>query len=270
LRPFGPAQVLERLAVHADHAAQRAAQGLPPPDALRLPCATCGGEFDADAAAAEAESDDGPVPWPAGVAAGVRGWLPSRVFGRAAWAPALPAGAFRACYGRTLPARAAVDLRAAGDVIETPPAALLEGVGVGGGAGRVVDYLGRVLAGRRGEADVSGLGLPQFPLEVLDLGRLRVLKAGDNCIRELPADMDRLTALELLDLAHNVIQARSESPLLCVPPLPTGAAAFVAATARGPFHRQHHPPCPCLQAAPCPVQTTFERPHPAFKRSWPV
>ncbi len=188
---------------------------LPPPDAPRLHCHTCGGEFPAAAAAEEEEGDDGPVQWPGGAGAGVRGWLPSRVFGRAAWAPALPAGAFLACYGRTLPARAPADLRVAGDVIETPPSALLEGAGAGGGAGRVVDYLGRCLAGRRGEMDVSGLGLPQFPLEALDLGRLRVCQARDNCIRELPADMDRLTGLELLDLAHNVIQARR--PRSCAP-----------------------------------------------------
>jgi hypothetical protein len=203
----GPAQVLERLAAHDDHVAQRAAQGLPPPDAPHLPCHTCGGEFSAADATAAAECDDGPVQWPGGLGSGVRGWLPSRVFAREAWPPALPAASFLACYRRTLPARTPVDLRVVGDVIETPPAALLEGAGVGGGAGRVVGYLGRCLAGRRGEMDVAGLGLPQFPLEALDLGRLRVCQASDNCIRELPADMDRLTGLELLDLAHNVIQA---------------------------------------------------------------
>jgi hypothetical protein len=207
VRPSGRAQVLERLAAHANHVAERTAQGLPPPDAPRLHCHTCGGEFAADAAVAEAEQDEGPVLWPAGAEAGVRGWLPSRVFGRGVWAPALPAASFLASYARTLPARAAADLRAAGDVIETPPATLLEGPGVAGGAGRVVEYLGRCLAGRRGALDVCGLGLPQFPLEALDLGRLLVCQASDNCIRELPGDMDRLTNLELLDLAHNVIQA---------------------------------------------------------------
>lgn len=55
-------------------------------------------------------------------------------------------------------------------------------------------------------------GGPQLPLEALDLGRLRVCRASDNCIRELPTDLDRLTALTILDLAHNLIQASSRFP----------------------------------------------------------
>jgi hypothetical protein len=33
-----------------------------------------------------------------------------------------------------------------------------------------------------------------------------VCRARDNCIRDLPADLDRLTGLEILDLRHNLLQ----------------------------------------------------------------
>jgi hypothetical protein len=165
-------QVLDRLATHHEAVAHRAQAGLPPPDPPRLRCAACGHESprERDVALALRDSpttvDGAEARWPWEAGEGVGAWLPSRVYLPAVWTPALPAAAFRVCYARTLPARAASDLRAVADVIETPPATLLDVAsaddGPGwAGAGRMVEYLGRCLAGRRGDMDVAGMGLPQ-------------------------------------------------------------------------------------------------------------
>ena len=70
-----------------------------------------------------------------------------------------------------------------------------------------VKYLSRCLLGRqRGVIDVCAFQIPQFPLEVLDMGCVTVLKASNNCIKELPDDMDRLTCLQVLHLDHNLLE----------------------------------------------------------------
>ncbi len=97
------------------------------------------------------------------------------------------------------------DLRPVPDVLETPPMSLVE-QDEPGSVPSVLRYLSRCLEGRRGQVDVSGFGLPQFPLEVLDLSGLLVCMASDNAIRDLPDDLDRLTNLQVLKLDHNLLE----------------------------------------------------------------
>ena len=134
----------------------------------------------------------------------VRHWLPSKLVHINTWSPSLPESTFRACYVRTCPARPATDFRPQPDFIESPPQNLLEqenGVRVS------IEYLRRCLEGRRsGTIDVCGFEIPQFPLEALDLGCLKELRASNNSIRDLPDDMDRLTNLQLLHLDHNLLE----------------------------------------------------------------
>lgn len=134
----------------------------------------------------------------------VRMWLPSRLVHMATWSPALPASSFHASYVRRCPARDPTDLRPQADVIESPPANLLEQEG---GVGVTVEYLKRCLQGRTaGTIDVCSFAIPQFPLEALDMAYLQVLKASSNSIKDLPDDLDRLTNLQVLHLDHNLLE----------------------------------------------------------------
>jgi leucine-rich repeat protein SHOC2 len=135
----------------------------------------------------------------------VGAWFPSRVIQCETWSPALPETVFHGCFRRVLPGREPSDIRPEADVIESPPAALLD-PSLGGSVSKAVRYLRCVLDGRIGPLDVKGLGLIQFPVEILDVSALRAVDASDNQIRDLPDDLNRLTNLSRLNLGHNLLE----------------------------------------------------------------
>ena len=145
--------------------------------------------------------DIGDLLEPRPCAQNVRMWLPSRLVHMATWSPALPASSFHASYVRRCPARDPTDLRPQADVIESPPANLLEQEG---GVGVTVPERCRRQAA--GTIDVCSFAIPQFPLEALDMAYLQVLKASSNSIKDLPDDLDRLTNLQVLHLDHNLLE----------------------------------------------------------------
>jgi Leucine-rich repeat (LRR) protein len=68
-----------------------------------------------------------------------------------------------------------------------------------------------MLAGSSGRLDLSECGLTVIPPAVFDLVELEELSLAGNQLRELSADVGRLTALKRLQLAGNELESLPES-----------------------------------------------------------
>ena len=58
-------------------------------------------------------------------------------------------------------------------------------------------------AAKTGKLDMSSLGLPIFPKDVLTIPGLRYLGLGDNHIKTVPCEIGMMTALTQLRLVNN-------------------------------------------------------------------
>ena len=60
-------------------------------------------------------------------------------------------------------------------------------------------------AAKTGKLDMSSLGLPIFPKDVLTIPGLRYLALGDNHIKTVPREIGMMTALTQLRLVNNLL-----------------------------------------------------------------
>lgn len=191
---FPAAKCRELLQDYLSIEAHRKEMGKPPKPQPTRTCPTCG-------KSTEIRQLLEPPPMASN---NIRMWFPSKLVAMKTWSPPLPASTFRASYVRRCPAREPSDFRPLGDIIESPPHNILEQED---GVRTTVRYLYQCLQGRRsGQINVCSFQIPQFPLEALDMACLKDLKASNNCIKDLPDDMDRLTNLQVLHLDHNLLE----------------------------------------------------------------